>query len=173
MAHNEGLPGSSEYPRILDVPKDEWGAGGLGTILRTVDVDPCLVIGVYNPGKGAILGHFSDPMNIHHKKTAKSFGPLIDLLALSSNDIPTMRFWIGGGSTVISEDNLYTEQVDANVDYMLERVKELGVEEGMIDFGLSGHYEMMEVEINADDGSIKVLSEKLPEDIADRSESRK
>lgn len=166
MPKFEASPGNNERLNVINVEQDDWRDGGPGTVLRTSGIDPCIVIAVYNPGKGAVLGHFSDPMNIHLKKTAKSFDTLMDLLAMSPDDISQMRFWIGGGSSVYTEDDIYTEQIDANVDYMLEKIKQLGADESNIDFGLSGHYEDMDVQINSENGAIRVGSAKLPEDPA-------
>jgi len=164
MPNKEPFPDNHEHLEIIEVVQDEWKDAGPGSILTTRGVDPCIVIAIYNPGKGAVLGHFSDPMNTHLKKTVKSFDTLMDLLAMTPDDISQMIFWIGGGSSLHTEDDIYTEQIDANVDYMLEKIKQLGADENNIDFGLSGHYEEMEVQINSENGAITVGSARLPED---------
>lgn len=167
----ENFPFDEQEPKHVErVAMDSWKSVGDGAVLETVGAEPCIVVALFLPGRGAVLGHFSDPKGVYkypgnddeRQRVSSSFSQMIDQLRDGGHDFSEANVWVGGGAGIDEPDFPdYNELIRENFKYVSEEIAELGVPEERVESYLSGNFESINVAIDGSDGAMTVEVERV------------
>lgn len=156
MANFERLTPNPEGLRVVEVGQDQWRAPGLDSALRASTFGREVIVAVYNPQRGPILGRFSDPTQSEDGvRSLESFNVLMDLMKDAIYTPGLLQAWIGvSHSAQDSPEDI--DRINEAKHYVEDRLKQLGIGELAIDFSLSGIGEFTDITIYGDSGRISM-----------------